>query len=379
MTRCAEPTRCAGQNGRADQDGRARHCRAQHTRVSVIVPARDAEATLAAALRSILAQDCAGGLEVIVADGSASSATRDLLRARFPRVRRIPNPERGISAGLNLALAAARGSVVARCDAHSTLPPGYLARAVATLERTGADNVGGRQRPVGATVFERAVALATRHALGTGAARYRVGGGEGPVDTVFLGVFRRDALDAAGGWDETLERNEDYELNWRLRERGGVVWFDPGLAADYRPRGTLAALARQYFDYGRFKAVVLARHPRAWRARQLPAPLLVASLVLSAAWLAAAPLWPGAGASPALAAAAAAVPLAYALALAGGSAAIALRNPGRAALLVPAVAATIHLAWGAGFLAGLPRALRSRTPLRDPEPAPVREPRQERP
>ena len=327
-----------------------------HPRVSAIVPALDAEATLPSTLRSIFEQDCPGGLEVIVADGSASSATSDLLRAQFPAVRRIPNPGRGISAGLNLALAAARGAVIARCDAHSTLPPGYLARALATLERTGAANVGGRTRPVGVTAFERAVALTTSHALGTGAARYRVGGGEGPVDTVFPGVFRRKMLEAAGGWDETLERNEDYELNWRLRELGDAVWFDPLLAVDYRPRGSPRALARQYFDYGRWKAVVLGRHPRAWRARQLPAPLLVAWLVLSAALLAVAPLFPGA--APALSVAGAAVPLAYALALLGGSAAIALRNPVSAVLLVPAVAVIIHLAWGAGFLAGLPRALR---------------------
>ena len=367
MTRCAEQARCAGQGGGPARDCRPQDRRAQHPRVSVIVPALDAEATLPATLRSILAQDCPGGLEVIVADGSASAATRDLIRARFPAVRRIANPARGISAGLNLALAAARGSVIARCDAHSTLPPGYLARAVATLERTGAANVGGCQHPVGATAFERAVALATGHALGSGAARYRVGGSEGPVDTVFLGVFRREALEAAGGWDETLERNEDYELNWRLRRRGGTVWFDPALAADYRPRGTLRTLARQYFDYGRWKTVVLARHPRAWRARQFAAPLLAASLVLSVALLAAA-RWPGPGASPALAAAGAAVPLAYALALLGGSTAIALRNPVPAALLVPAVAATIHLAWGAGFLAGLPRALRARRAMRDVAP-----------
>ncbi|MDE0051113.1 MAG: glycosyltransferase, partial [Rhodospirillales bacterium] len=227
--------------------------------MSVIVPARDAEAALPAALESILAQDYAGEVEVIVADGSASAATRDLLASRFPQVRRIANPERGISAGLNRALGAARHPVVARCDARSVLPPGYLVRALDTLERTGAANVGGRQRAAGATAFQRAVALATRHALGTGAARYRVGGDPGPVDTVYLGVFRRETLLDAGGWDETLERNEDYELNWRLRERGGTVWFDPELAAAYRPRSSFRALARQYFDYGRWKAVVLGR------------------------------------------------------------------------------------------------------------------------
>ena len=213
--------------------------------VSVIVPARNAQATLPAALDSILAQDYGGPFEVIVADGSDTAETRELLRARFPDVRRVSSPEGTIPCGLNRALAAARCDVIARCDAHSTLPPDYLARAVRTQLLTGAANVGGRANPVGTTCFGRAVALATKSPLAAGDARFRIGGAAGPVDTAFPGVFRRDALDAAGGWDESLPANEDYALNWVLRERGGIVWFDPALVVDYRPRGDVRALARQ--------------------------------------------------------------------------------------------------------------------------------------
>ena len=255
--------------------------------VSVVVPARDAEATLAAALDSVLAQDYAGGFEVIVADGSEGAATGELLRRRFPGVRVVANPGRGIGCGLNRALAAARHRVIVRCDARAVLPAGYLTRAVATLERTGAANVGGRVNPVGSTFFERAAALATATPLGAGDARYRVGGPEGPVDTVFPGVFRRDAVEAAGGYDEGLLRNEDYELNWRLRARGGTVWFDPALAVEYRPRGSFRALARQYYGYGRWKRAMLARHPRSLKLRQALPPLLLAALVASAALAAA--------------------------------------------------------------------------------------------
>ena len=327
--------------------------------VSVIVPARDAHATLPATLGSILAQDYGGAVEVVVADGSGTGATRALLDRRFPSVRRVANPDRTIPAGLNRALAAARHGVIARCDAHSTLPPDYLARAVRTLLRTGAANVGGRQNPVGTAFFERAVALAMRSPLGAGDARYRIGGAEGPVDTVFPGVFRREALEAAGGWDETLPANEDYALNWRLRERGATVWFDPALAADYRPRGDVRSLARQYFRYGRWKAAMLARHPRSLRARQLAPPLLVAGLAASGALAAAAGLAP-APPVEALAVSAGAVPVVYAAVLLGASAAIGLRSRRLEALLVPAVAAIMHLAWGGGFLAGLACAALSR-------------------
>ena len=328
--------------------------------VSVVVPARDAEATLAAALDSVLAQDYAGGFEVIVADGSEGAATGELLRRRFPGVRVIANPERGIGAGLNRALAAARHPVIARCDARAVLPAGYLSRAVATLERTGAANVGGRVNPVGSTLFERAVALATSTPLAAGDARYRVGGPEGPVDTVFPGVFRRDALEAAGGYDESLLGNEDYELNWRLRARGGAVWFDPALVVDYRPRGSFGALARQYYAYGRWKRAMLARHPRSLRLRQVLPLLLLAALAGSAA-LAAAGAAAG-GLVPAVAPATGAAllyagavcPAAYLALLHGAAAAIGVRRRCAGAVLAPAVAATIHLAWAAGFAAGAP-------------------------
>ena len=324
--------------------------------VSVIVPARDAEATLGAALDSVLAQDYAGGLEVVVADGSEGGATAALLRRRYPSVRRVPNPARSAPAGLNLALRAARHAVVARCDAHSVLPPGYLSRAVETLGRTGAVNVGGRQHPVGRTRFERAAALAMSCRLGSGAAAHRVGGAEGPADTVYLGVFRREALEAAGGFDEALARSQDSELNWRLREAGGTVWFDPELAVEYRPRGSLGALARQYFGSGRWKRAVVRRHPRSWRPRQMAPPLLVLGLAASAAAAgAAAPFALGGnGGAGMVLHAAAAVPLAWAFVLLAGAAAVGIARRRADAVLLPVVVATMHLAWGAGFLAGPP-------------------------
>ena len=308
--------------------------------VSIVVPARDEAAALPAALASALAQDYAGALEIVVADGSEGPAMAAMVAERFPGVRLVANPDRHIPGGLNRAVAAARHPVIVRCDARCELPPDYVTRAVAILERTGAANVGGRQRPAGDTAFSRAVALAMVTPLGAGDARYRLGGPEGLADTVFLGVYRRDALEAAGGFDESLWRNEDYELNWRLRARGETVWFDPALAVRYRPRESLGALARQYAANGWWKRVMLRRHPRSWRWRQLAAPALALGLAASLALIAAgAPL------------AGAVLPGAYAVALAGAAALAAGRGAGAAALLVPLTLATMHLAWAGGFWA----------------------------
>ena len=307
--------------------------------VSVLLPVRNAEATIGTAIDSVLSQDYEGSVEVIVADGSDTAATSDLVRRRYPTVRLIPNPEQTTGFGLRAAHGAATGEIIVRCDAHSVFPPGYVRRAVSTLQRTGAANVGGRQRPVGTTFFERAVAMAMTTPLGAGGARYRLGGAEGPVDTVFLGAFRRDALEAAGGVDPTLVRAEDYELNWRLRARGETVWFDPGLVVDYRPRDTLRDLAWQYFDYGRWKRVVARRHPASLLPRHLASPLLLLGLAASPV------LAVVAGASWA----AAAVPLTYVLTLALGSLTVGIRRRSYAALLLPLVLATMHLSWGIGF------------------------------
>lgn len=319
--------------------------------VSVLMPVRGDAGFLPAALASVAAQDYAGEVEVVVADGSEGPAPARAARRALPAARIVPNPGRTAAAGMNRAIAAASHGILARVDARCVLPPGYLSRAVETLRRTGAACVGGRQRAVGATLFERAVARATRHPLGNGGARYRLGGPSGPVDTVFLGVFRRAAVAEAGGYDETLDRNQDYELNWRLRERGGTVWYDDGLSAAYRPRAAPAALARQYLAYGRWKRTMLRRHPRSLRARQLAAPALVLLLAASLFMALAGGLL--LAAAPALAAgllwAAAAVPAAWLAALLSAALAGALRRP-RLASATALALALMHLAWGAGFL-----------------------------
>ena len=320
--------------------------------VSVIMPARNAEGTIAEALESVRAQDYPGRVEVVVADGSDTPAMMKLLQQRYPWVRVVPNPCRVIAPGVNAALEVATGEVVARCDAHTILPPDYLRLAVETLEETRAANVGGRQRPFGTTFFERAVSCALDTLLGTGRARFRVGGPEGPDNTVYLGVFWRKTLDSAGGYDSSLDGAEDYELNCRLRKNGGVVWFDPKLMVDYRARDTWWSLARQYFGYGRWKRVVLWRHPQAALPRHFAAPLLVLGLAGSAGLG-----WAGA---PWLAAAL--VPFAYLCALAATTLAAGLRQREPAALILPVVLATMHLSWGLGFFLPLFRTARRAAP-----------------
>ena len=312
--------------------------------VSVVMPARNAEATIVSALDSVRRQDYAGAMEAVVADGSDTDALSAIVRRRYREIKLLPNPAGVTRAGLRIALRAAEGEVIVRLDAHSILPPDYVTRAVETLERTGAAVVGGRQVAAGRSFFERAVAAAMMTTLGSGGARYRHRGAAGAADTVYLGVFRRDMMDKVGGYDSTMGRNEDYELNWRLRQGGQVVWFDPELQVVYRPRSSFQALARQYLDNGRWKREMLRRHPKSVRARHLAAPLLATALAVSGALAVG-----GAGTV------AAALPAAYASVLVLASVAVAARRREPAALLLAPVLATMHLSWGVGFFLPLRR------------------------
>lgn len=312
--------------------------------VAVVLPIRNEAAHLAAAIDSIRAQAYPGALSIVMAVGPSTDDTAavaaELAAASAGSavpVIVVDNPTGGTAAGLNRAIAASSGAVVVRVDGHSVLSPGYITRAVETLARTGAANVGGIQRAVGTTTFQQAVAAAMTSRFGTGDAVFHYGGEEGPADTVYLGVFDRAALDAVGGFDERLVRNQDYELNIRLRAAGHVVWFDPQLIVDYRPRATLAALARQYFEYGTWKRVVVRAHPGSLRWRQAVPPLTTAAVaggvVIGLAWRRALLL-----------------PLAYLAAV--GLAAVSVGRRPLERLRLTAIFPAMHLSWGAGFLVG---------------------------
>ena len=309
----------------------------------MVIPVRNEVEGIEATLLSILRQDVSGHLEIIVADGMSDDGTRDVLdelRRRHPGLRVVDNPSGRTPAGLNIAMAASTGDVLVRCDGHAELDPGYIARAVSMLDMTGAANVGGVQRAKGHGSLQRAIAVSMSTVLGVGDARFHRGGKPGPVDTVYLGVFRRSVLEEVGTYDESLVRNQDYELNHRIRQAGHTVYFDPELQVTYRPRRTLGALASQYFQYGRWKRLVIGRNPGSLRWRQVVPPIFVVSLLVSIILV-------GLRSPVGLV-----VPVAYALgvALTVMWESVVRRDP--AVALVAIVLPIMHVAWGSGFLLG---------------------------
>jgi GT2 family glycosyltransferase len=320
--------------------------------VSVVLPVLDEERHIGACLSSVLEQDYPRDrYEVIVADGGSTDRTRDIvsaIAAGDSRVRLIANPGRLQAAGLNLAIAASRGDVIARQDGHAEWAPDHLSRSVALLFSSGADNVGGRQDAVGDGASGRAIACAMTSPFGVGGARFRYSEREEEMATVFLGTFRRSAFERVGLFDEAYPPHEDYELNERIRATGGRILFSPDIRTTYHVRSGLQSLGRQYFRYGRGKVRVARSNPRVIRLYHLAAPAFVAGLPVAAAMI-----LTGRGRSLALAGAA----------VYGGACVTAAQLSGRDERLVvrariPAAFVVMHAAWGAGFWTGVMEAAR---------------------
>jgi succinoglycan biosynthesis protein ExoA len=252
--------------------------------VSVVLPVLNEELHLSNAIHSILSQDYLGQLEIILALGPSRDKTDEIAHSfasKDSRISIVKNPSGRTASGLNLAINKSTYPVIVRVDAHSELQKNYISLAIEVMRSTGATNVGGIMGAEGNSSFEKAVASAMRSSLGVGASRFHTGGEAGFVDTVYLGVFLRSAVLAVGGFDERFIRAQDWELNFRLRQAGGKIFFDPRLHVTYRPRSSVKALAKQYFEYGRWRRVVSRRHQGTINFRYLAPPFALLGALLS--------------------------------------------------------------------------------------------------
>jgi succinoglycan biosynthesis protein ExoA len=245
--------------------------------VTVAIPVLDEERYLGACLDAINAQEKANVVEILVVDGGSTDGTREIASA-FAKVTVLDNPRRIRPAGLNVAVAAAKGEIFVRVDGRTEIAPDYVARSVAALERSGAAVVGGPMRYAASGPLQRGIAAAMTSRLGAGPAAFRrVGREAGFVDTVYLGTFRTETIRRLGGYDEWFGGNEDAELNHRCRDAGGV-WLDPEIRSSYAVRAGLRALFKQFRRYGRARATTIRKHPGSLSIRQLAVPALVLGL-----------------------------------------------------------------------------------------------------
>lgn len=316
--------------------------------ISVVVPIRNEARAIEKTLAAILDQrDLPGPMEVLAVDGCSTDGTRRIITAlqkHHPSLRLIDNPQQTTPAALNHGIRRARGKYIIRVDARTVIAPDYVKQCVQLLESTGAANVGGRMLPTGDNYVSRAVALSTMSHFGIGDSKFHYDAREQQVDTVYLGAFRREIFDQIGLFDEALIRNQDYELNIRIRKADGKILLSPKIISHYTPRSSLKALWKQYFQYGRWRVRTLKKHPDSLRWRQAVPPLFigafVGSFLLSPLSSLAARLFRW-------------IAGAYLFANLTASLISAKRGGWRYLPVLPLIFATIHFAWGVGFWCGL--------------------------
>ncbi len=315
--------------------------------VSVVIPMRNEASYIAACIEAVLAQEYPReALEVVLVDGDSDDGTAAIARAyaqRDGRVRVVHNPRRIVPTAMNIGIRAAAGDIIARVDGHTRIAPDYIRIGVETLRRTGAANVGGPMRPVGGGLFGDAVATAMSSRFGIGA-YFHFGTTERDVDTVYLGMWPRALFERLGLFDEELVRNQDDELNYRIRKAGGRVVLNPAMRSWYQNRCSVHLCARQFYQYGEWKVRVLQKHPRQMSWRHFVPPVFVAAVGgLTVAALA------GAG----TAAPAGALAGTYGAGVLSIAAVHALHRGVYSWLATALAFVTIHVAWGVGFLVGL--------------------------
>ena len=317
--------------------------------VSIVLPVRNEEPFIRACLERLLAQEYPSDrMEILVVDGESTDRTRDIVEGIIREhpdtpIRLLRNEKQIVPPALNIGIRAATGQIVVRMDGHTVPHRDYVASCVRALRASEAANAGGLIRPKGDTAFGEAVALAQSHPIGAGDAKFHFAQEPQFTDTVYLGAYRKEIFAHTGLFDESMVRNQDYEMNVRIRKAGGKVYLDPRIRSEYTPRGTILALWKQYFEYGWWRVETWKRHPRSLRWRQaVPAVfvLVLVTLALAAPWSAAARVLFVAQVAT------------YLAALTIATVGVTRTSSGRPGLRwrFPLAVAIIHIGFGSGFL-----------------------------
>jgi glycosyltransferase involved in cell wall biosynthesis len=346
------PSRLTAGCAQSDQDQMVmKRCQPENTyayAVTAIVPCRNERDSIERCVLSILGQEqCNGGIEIIVADGLSDDGTPAILNGlalEYPSLRVLTNPKRTMPSGVNFGIQAARGRYIAIMGAHNRYAPDYLRQSVQVLEETHADNVGGSMICEGRSHVQRAIALAHHSTFSVGGARWHNPDYEGPADTVFGGVYRREVFERIGLFDEELVRNQDDEFNLRLVQHGGRIWHSPRIRSWYSPRQSLTALFRQYVQYGYWRVRVIQKRKAAASRRQfVPGVFVFLLFALPLAglwWRMAGWAWVG-------------LVAAYLTSSVAVSLGIAARESWRFLWTLPVVFACYHVGYGVGTLRGI--------------------------
>lgn len=313
----------------------------------IVIPALNEAAHIRKVIETLLT-DAPADSCLVVADGGSTDDTREIvtaLGATDARITLMRNPARLQSAGVNLAVErfGHEFDYLLRADAHADYPPHFARTLLQEAQETGAASITVGMETLARGGMTDAIAAAQNSRLGTGGSAHRMGSGGRFVDHGHHALMRIADFNAVGGYDPKQSHNEDAELDHRLRRAGRKVWLSGKAKVGYHPRGSLAALFRQYRAHGRGRAMTVMKHHLRLKPRQMIPALVPVAVALAIAGLVLAPFDAGwlALAVPALIWAVTCLAYGGALALRAGRWPVALAG---------VAAMAMHLGWGTGFL-----------------------------
>jgi succinoglycan biosynthesis protein ExoA len=321
-----------------------------HPFVTIIMPVRNEAEYITSNLYAFRNQKYeTSSMEILITDGMSTDNTREIIYdfiLDHPHldIKILDNPGKIVPIGINIALSHAKGEIIVRVDGHTRIARDYVRHCVEVLQKTNAENVGGKMNAIGRNAFGKAVALATSTPFGIGGGRFHYSDKEEWVDTVYMGAWPRRVFEKVGLFDEELVRDQDDEFNYRLRAAGGKILLSPKIKSEYTVRSTVSSLWRQYYQYGYWKVRVLQKHPRQMSLRQFVPPTFVFALLVSLMFTFITPrgIW-----------FLALIAGAYLAANLSASIITAARKGWNYLALLPVTFSMLHISYGLGFLAGL--------------------------
>jgi len=253
--------------------------------ISLVLPIRNEERYIEACVESIFRQDYpAEKMEVIFVDGRSGDRTVDILRGmqkKYPQIRILDNPNKTVPYAMNIGIRASTAPIIVRLDVHAEYMPDYVRLSVETLLTRDCDNVGGVVETRGRGFMGEAIAAMLSTPLGVGNSQFRTTNEDAYVDTLPFGCFRRELFDRIGFYDERMTRNQDNELNYRIRKNGGKVFLNHRVRSIYYCRDTLKGILRMGFTNGKWNVITMALVPGSMSLRHfVPLAFVLSTIFL---------------------------------------------------------------------------------------------------
>ena len=210
--------------------------------------------------------------ELYIIDGGSVDQTKAIVKkwqAISNKIFLLENTNKYVSFALNMGINQSCGDPIIRLDAHTEYSQNYVLKILEVFNKSGADIVGGPMNPIGKTLFQKAVSIATMSKFGIGGSKIHDINYNGYADHVYLGSWKRSIFNEIGYFDTRLIRNQDDEFDYRAKSKGKKIYLSSEIRSFYFPRSNIFKLIKQYFQYGLYKPMVLKSVPTEMKMRHL--------------------------------------------------------------------------------------------------------------